>query len=188
MSKKVLVLCQRKYGLDSLGVNVKDNVVPKIMDTATQILGDSDFSVEYMSDCRGFSDSDCDVDYKMTLGSQESEEFIGTNKGTYALIILNTCPFVQMNYGLIHELLEPGGKMLFSIFPRDSFEGSNPLIYWKTSSPEKIDPFNNLFEADSGHEQLYLKKILGGRKIGKRKSKSKRVKRLRRKRKTIKKH
>jgi len=186
MSKKVLVLCQRKAGLDSLGANVKDTIVPKIMAIAPQILGDSDFSVEYMSDCRGFSDSDCDVDYKMTLGSQESAEFIGNNKGTYALIILNTCPFVQMNYGLIHELLEPGGKMLFSIFPKDSFEGRNPLDVWETSSPDKIILFNNLFETDSGHEQLYLKKTLGGRKIGKRRSK--RVKRLRRKRKTIKKH
>ena len=118
MSKKVLILCQRKQGLDALDAlgasNVKDSVIPLIEKYVEKVLGPG-ATIEYLT-----NGEDDTVEYNFTLEKRNSKavEFVAENRSQYSLIILNTCPLAFMDYELIYSLLEPGGFMVFQSFPK----------------------------------------------------------------------
>lgn len=188
MSKRVLILCQRKQGMDKLNRNnVKDSVIPKINEYVEKFLGDNTI-IEYLTDDK----SDPTVDYQITLESNNSEadEFISNHRGMYSLIILNTCPFSFMDFGIIHSLLEPEGFMVFKIFPNDD-TGKDYLF---TINDEKREILHHYFrimpfpEFDKDNYNVYQKiEIRGGKKKNKKSIKKHKYKK-RNFKKTIKKY
>jgi hypothetical protein len=137
MSKKVLVLCQRKKSNNDK--KVEDEVVPKINSIVEILIKTQNYTIEYLSsgDHEGELDIEGWLEYnkKLTLKNENddeitTEEFIKNNKKSYNLIILNTCPFKYMNYTIINELLSDDGLLVYSIFPLnlDEINKNHPLI------------------------------------------------------------
>jgi len=147
MSKKVLILCQRKQGLDTVNINdVKDTVIPLINEYVENVLG-PDTTIEYLTD-----GDDPTVEYNFTLDKHnpKAAEFISTHKGTYSLIILNTCPLIYMDYELIYSLLEPNGFMVFQAFPQLPPKIPEDLFYvW--SSKEGVKEIIQFLEQNFRH-------------------------------------
>lgn len=176
MTKEVLVLCQRKSGKSSSAAyegDVKDIVVPKINKLVQEHLG-SDVNIEYLTK---ISAIDGETDYNFNLDTypdnNQAKEFIANHRGFYSLIILNTCPFKYIDFKLIHNLLEPNGIMIFTIFPN---------IVDKNIITEDIFNIKDLFENIGTN--IYRKKQIGGKKgkpLGKRFGKTYRRKIYRRK-------
>jgi hypothetical protein len=136
---KVLVLCQRKSGLliSKHDDKVEDKVVPKINDIVKKLVGDN-YTIEYLSNTtnlEGEVDIEGILNYKKKLILNNENEkvitteyFIKKNKGSYTFIILNTCPYVIMNYSIIYDLLSDDGFMICSSFPEDIENEKNPPI------------------------------------------------------------
>jgi hypothetical protein len=184
MTKHVLVLCQRKTGtgVSATGVlgRVEEMVVPKINDFVKSKLGD-DVSIEYLTDGGGQKDADDNTDgtadhnHKLikNSGVDKIDTFIREHTGYYSLIILNTCPYISMDYQLIYDLLTPDGMMAFTKYPAPPFQrradGSLVDVLY-----EAKDNVAELFE-DTGiyyYKKLSQKKRLSGGNKQKRKSKN----------------
>jgi hypothetical protein len=109
-----LVLCQRKsptikYNID----NVIQNYFP----------GKS-YSVEYMSSLFGNDDvNSVDYAFDLDLESSDGINFINNHKKYYSIIILNTCPFINMNFEIISSIMKDDGIMIFSSFPNRFVNG-----------------------------------------------------------------
>jgi hypothetical protein len=174
MSKKVLVLCQRKKGIIHYNdKKVEEEVVPEINSIVEKLIKTKKYTIEYLSsgDDEGELDIKGLLEYNeiLTLKNENddeitTEEFIKNNKKSYNLIILNTCPFKYMNYIIINELLSDDGLLVYSIFPLDlvTIKKNHPLIksivYNKSA--------NKLFILDkiSDGVFIYKKKVSGGTK------------------------
>ena len=178
MTKEVLVLCQRKSGKIESRLyssnDVEELIIPRINEIVQEQLG-SDTNIKYLTDMKGTIDGS--ADYKFSLDSYsynlEAKEFISTHIGFYSLIILNTCPFLHMNFKVIYDLLKPGGIMAFTTFPNTSANFFLP--------EEKITEINTLFENIG--KNLYRKK----QSAGSRRRKTRKNKRTYKKRKTYRK-
>jgi len=161
MTKEVLVLCQRKSGEMTYGVDARKDVgeitIPKINEFVQHQLG-SDTHIQYLTDPASLVG---DADYKFKLNSNpnnlEAKEFILNHKGYYDLIILNTCPFMYMDFNLIYDLLKPEGIMSFNIFP------DTKMITDVIKIPEHIITIIETLFENLG-DSLYKKKLVGGRK------------------------
>lgn len=134
--KKVLVMCQRKSGENFL---IEQQVVPKIYEVVYSLLGygNSYFDIKYVSgitrnkiherEGEGNEENLENVDYKLELTYANAltdanvRQFIEDNINSYALIILNTCPYSLMDFRLIHDLLEPNGLLFFSAFQENVY-------------------------------------------------------------------
>jgi hypothetical protein len=127
MTKHVLVLCQRKTGtgVSATGVlgRVEDMVVPQINDFVKSKLGE-DVTIEYLTNAGGQVDGT--ADYNLLLNdnpeNKAAVDFIRNHTGYYSLIILNTCPYISMDYQLIYDLLTPDGMMAFTKYPAPLFQ------------------------------------------------------------------
>jgi hypothetical protein len=156
MTKEVLVLCQRKSGkVDSRRYssnNVEELIIPRINEIVQEQLG-SDTNIKYLTDMKGTMDGS--ADYNLTLNSYnlEAKEFISNHIGFYSLIILNTCPFIFIDFKIIYDLLKPGGIMSFNTFPNTA----NIFL-----PEEKITEIDSLFENIGNN--LYRKRLRGGKK------------------------
>jgi hypothetical protein len=174
MTKHVLVLCQRKTGKDISG-RVEDTVVPPISDFVNSKLG-HDVTIEYLTDggvqkdANGKTDGTADHNHKLikNSGNTTIDKFIREHIGYYSLIILNTCPYINMDYQLIYDLLTPDGMMAFTRYPTPPFgredNGSIRDVLYSAK-----DSVAELFE-DTGI-YYYQKRLKGGNKQ-KRKAKS----------------
>lgn len=174
MSKKVLVLCQRKKSNNDK--KVEDEVVPKINSIVEILIKTQNYTIEYLSsgDHEGELDIEGWLEYnkKLTLKNENddeitTEEFIKNNKKSYNLIILNTCPFKYMNYTIINELLSDDGLLVYSIFPLnlDEINKNHTLI----KSIVDNESANKLFILDKISDGvdgvfIYKKKVSGGTK------------------------
>ena len=170
MSKKVLVLCQRKKSNNDK--KVEDEVVPKINSIVERLLKTKKYTIEYLSsgDYEGEIDIKGWLEYneKLTLKNENNDEittedFIENNKKSYNLIILNTCPFKFMNYTIINELLSDDGLLVYSIFPLDlvTMKKNHPLI----KSIVDNESANELFILDKIRDDsvfIYKKKRISG--------------------------
>jgi hypothetical protein len=175
MTKKVLILCQRKSGPIYVGQNSKGeekydtteaHIVPKINKLVQELIT-TDYDIDYLSTLEGeHSEGEVDIQGFLSLGENQkgiltlknkgnekisTRDFIQQNKGSYALIILNTCPFVYMDYNIIYDLLAADGLMAFTAYPREAkipFEPPKKLfvvdalnnkvtLYKKNQSPTK---------------------------------------------------
>lgn len=175
MTKHVLVLCQRKTGtgVSATGVlgRVEDMVVPQINDFVKSKLGE-DVTIEYLTSAGGQVDGT--ADYNLLLNdnpeNKAAVDFIRNHTGYYSLIILNTCPYISMDYKLISSLLTPDGIMAFTKYPAPLFQrkedGSLVDVLHIDSAKEHVA---DLFE-DTGI-YYYKKRVSGGNKQ-KRKSKN----------------
>jgi hypothetical protein len=174
MSKKVLVLCQRKKGIIHYNdKKVEDEVVPKINSIVEKLIKTKKYTIEYLSS--GNHEGELDIEglleynEKLTLKNENdykitTKDFIKNNEKSYNLIILNTCPFKSMNYTIINELLSDDGLLVYSIFPLDfvTIENDHPLI----KSIVDNESANKLFILDkiSDGVFIYKKKVSGGTK------------------------
>jgi hypothetical protein len=168
MSKKVLVLCQRKSGNLDRGngkyIKVDEVVVPKINKLVNSLLG-PDYTIEYLSNKESYTEEEggeVDIDLDLVEYNPLAREFIERNISKYDLIILNTCPFMLMNYNIIYKLLKENGLMIFSKYPRED----------KLEPPKKNENLINLFtdvSSDIGEAiglnnvTIFKKKLKGGR-------------------------
>jgi len=175
MSKKVLVLCQRKKGIIHYNdKKVEEEVVPEINSIVERLIKTQNYTIEYLSsgDHEGELDIEGWLEYneKLTLKNENdykitTEDFIKKNKKSYNLIILHTCPFKFMNYTIINELLSDDGLLVYSIFPLNlvTMEKDHPLI--KSIVDNKRA--NRLFILDNISDDnvfIYKKKVSGGTK------------------------
>ena len=183
MSKKVLILCQRKQGLDAAEVHdVKDTVIPLINEYVEKVLG-PDTKIEYLTDGK-----DDTVEYKFQLikDDEEAKNFVKTHKGTYSLIILNTCPFTLMDYELIYSLLEPDGFMVFQSFPKVPNQIRKDLFSFWSSTLDKAKENMQFLEQyfhriprpdfDPENYHVYQKIKTGGGKYNLKKNNKKTIK------------
>jgi hypothetical protein len=153
--KKVLVLCQRKSGATDRNEDIQTTVVPKIEELSKSELKTKSVDIKYLS--HNITKLVGDVDYNFELGdNNESRLFINQNKGQFDLIILNTCPFHEMKYNLIYELLKKNGLMIMQILPNKitldkstlerlkvsnlaTYFDQDPTFNYKYSKKQKID-------------------------------------------------
>jgi hypothetical protein len=182
---KVLVLCQRKTGDPHNSKDyqtVKEDIVPKINILVDALLQHKPHTIEYLSslegdhkegtvDIKGFLQADSTLTFETKTLS--TRDFVDENEGTYALILLNTCPFMFMDFDLIYQLLAADGLMVFSAFPRAI---SSKINF-------NIDHLNKLFKLDNTNTQpgifIYNKKLQRGSSKTKTKTKKKRTRRRR---------
>jgi hypothetical protein len=157
MTKEVLVLCQRKSGKIESRLyssnDVEEMIIPRINEIVQQQLG-SDTNIKYLTDMKGAIDGSADYKFSLDSYNPEAREFISTHIGFYSLIILNTCPFLYMDFKIIYDLLKPGGIMSFNTFPNTSANVFLP--------EEVITKIDTLFENIG--KNLYRKKQSGGKK------------------------
>ena len=157
MTKEVLVLCQRKSGKIESRLyssnDVEELIVPRINEIVQQQLG-SDTNIKYLTDMKGNMEGSADYKFSLDSYNLEAKEFISTHIGFYSLIILNTCPFLYMDFKIIYDLLKPGGIMSFNTFPNTSANVFLP--------EEVIRKIDTLFENIG--KNLYRKKQSGGKK------------------------
>ena len=169
MTKEVLVLCQRKSGKIESRLyssnDVEELIIPRINEIVQEQLG-SDTNIKYLTDMKGTMDGS--ADYNLTLNSYnlEAKEFISNHIGFYSLIVLNTCPFIFMDFKIIYDLLKPGGIMSFNTFPNTSANIFLP--------EEKIREIDTLFENIG--KDLYRKKQSAGSRRRKTYKKRERIK------------
>jgi len=156
MTKEVLVLCQRKSGKIESRLyssnDVEELIIPRINEIVQEQLG-SDTNIKYLTDMKGTMDGSADYNFSLNSYNLESKEFISNHIGFYSLIILNTCPFIFMDFKIIYDLLKPGGIMSFNTFPNTG----NIFL------PEEIiTKIEGLFENIGNN--LYRKRLRGGKK------------------------
>ena len=106
--EKVLVLCQRK--LDKNGAELVNKDIDNLLD-ALNIGADRD--IKYVSPMD--KNHVGKVDFEGRFGKNDFTKNNFT-KGDYSVIILNTCLFSLMNYGIISEYLKPNGRIVLSKF------------------------------------------------------------------------
>ena len=180
---KVLVLCQRKNGKAG-SFDVKDKTVPLIHNMLDHFFPGQHYSVEYMSAMATVERSEDSVDYPFNLKDDEPRamDFVEQHQKFYSLVLLNTCPFLGMNYKLIEEIMTDDGRLVLSAFPGKSgldesyyawmFEG---LMQENSTSTNPRDLFNffTRTEAD-GPIYVFKKKVDSGGRKKKRKTYKKR--------------
>jgi len=109
--EKVLVLCQRK--LDENGEELVNKDIDNLLN-ALNIGADRDIKyVSPMDEAHAGK-----VDFEGEFGKNDFTKNNFT-KGDYSVIILNTCPFRFMKYGIISEYLKPNnGRIVLSKFDK----------------------------------------------------------------------
>uniref|UniRef100_A0A6C0LB36 Methyltransferase n=1 Tax=viral metagenome TaxID=1070528 RepID=A0A6C0LB36_9ZZZZ len=183
---KVLVLCQRKNG-KSGSFDVEDTTVPLIHIMLDHFFPGQEYSVEYMSAMATVEHSEESVDYAFNLKHNEPKaiEFVQTHLKYYSLVLLNTCPFLGMNYEMIKEIMTDNGRLVASAFPTK--DGLDERYYeWMfeglmRESSEPTNPYN-LFNFFTRTEEVapdrltpiyvFKKKVDGGGRSRKKKRKT----------------
>lgn len=211
--KKVLVLCQRKAGLffvsktegQKVYKEIEVEIVPKINDLTQFLLG-ADTEIEYLSSLEGeHAKGKVDIKGVLSLNNSENlilnygekgeeeemsvQEFINQRRGTYALIILQTCPFMFMDFNIIAELLSSKGLMVFSAFPRpfpSTFKLKEPERLFRLDEdlmerlPDPVQIYTKIKTSSSKGKKSSSAKKSGGKRTKKRR-KFKKSKKLRHK-------
>jgi hypothetical protein len=187
-TKKVLVLCQRKKtNFDTNSTNETIKNLEKFIENYF-IFKDVKPEIEYLTPGSGFDNEHEDfADYKFNLvdsesitnnsniteyDKEETRKFIEKNKGTYSLIILNTCPFIYMPYEALYQLLENDGVITFKRGYGENFDirSSKKLMDMLILHDTKMTInkyFHDIsYQSDNGEVYLlFKKKMLGGNRI-----------------------
>jgi hypothetical protein len=118
--KKILVLCQRKTGENITPTKevykIEDVIIPRINQLVNDLLGE-DTTIIYMSvpSAPGTVDIDCHLDSI----TQCSKDFILQHGNSFDLILLQTCPFLSMDFSILYNLLKPSGMIGLIRYPSD---------------------------------------------------------------------
>lgn len=157
MSKRVLILCQRKSSTlpsDREKVNTTVDYIKNYMGATFR----EDVIIEYLTTHEDHPDSRMDnsnygVDYKikLTATNPDAIKFVAEHEKAYDGIILNTCPNKYMNYEMISKLLKVGGFILLKTFAPDDEDGETNLQE-TTISPQTLDNLKQYFRHIPGHK------------------------------------
>jgi hypothetical protein len=184
-TKKVLVLCQRKKS--NIDSNSVDETVENLNNFVENYFIDKDIKaeIEYLTpgcgfpnEIEGFADhefalTDNDPNNRVDQNTEncyieETENFIKKNKGTYSLIILNTCPFVLMPYESLYQLLENDGVITFKRGSGENFDTKNSIkLMDSINNSTTINKYFYDISYRSRNGEVYLlfkKKNVGGNK------------------------
>jgi hypothetical protein len=177
--KKVLVLCQRKKGIDEKDRKIEEVIIPKITNVIEKLMG-KNYSVTYMTDMTKMENGETDIDCLLNGETECSKKFIEENKGSYDLIILHTCPFRFIEYNIIYNLLKPTGKLVLSSLPGNIITDYD---FFKTQPDaiKNIKSSNFQLVAKSEGVIIYIKNTDGKRSRRKSKRSRRKSKRSRRK-------
>ena len=176
MAKRVLVLCQRR----TEGIGGRVLVDPQIQTLLNILLGkEVEREIQYVSPSPG-----ADI-----VGEFGNNDFTRTNfkENDYAVIILNTCPFIIIDFGMVYKYLKPDGLLVLSNYLSDE--------YPRGSSIKETGTFQNLvsksiFEQNGfkykpiemRNAAVFTKAITGGRTRNTKKKTKMSIKRKRTKR------
>jgi len=145
---KVLVLCQRKKGMDSLMRRVEDTVVPKINSMVFDYFK-SDVDITYLSDTSLMSPGSV-VDYDFKLDdNKETRNFIKFHDKSFSMIIMNTCPLSMINLKYVVKLLTTDGVVVVANYPDNlKSQGIQILKY--------LEPLNKYFTMIDNDKDYFL--------------------------------
>ena len=157
MAKKVLVLCQRR----TEGISGRVLVNPQIETLLDIILGKGvEREIQYVSPSPG-----ADI-----VGEFGNNDFTRANfkENDYDAIILNTCPFIIIDFGMVYKYLKQYGVLVLSNYLSDE--------YPRGSSIRGTETFQNLVsqsifekngfqlkDLDMRNAVVFTKVIKGGR-------------------------
>lgn len=162
---------------------IEEAVVPEIKKTISSIFGKEEYKIEYLSsypildadkvgdtpngeiDIEGHltdkEDKEPILKFKNDIGEPITmmvREFINDNKKSYDLILLNTCPFMLMNFQMIYDLLKDDGLMVFTAYtPLSNNDLPTTIRYDKSL-------FDIIKEKSSDNTSLIFKKRITGGK------------------------
>ena len=151
--KSVLVLCQRKEGNGKRGgPNVENLLIPvleKIIKTfIKEKNGDNELvDIKYMTLLDPDKQNDkADFNMRLLNIDPNSKEFCEQHLEFYDLIVMQTCPFIYMDFRLIKNILKKGGYVICTTV---QFTGnySGILFNQKNNIPEKF--------IEQGFTQIY---------------------------------
>jgi hypothetical protein len=127
--KSVLVLCQRKEGVGTdYRVLVHEKLIPTlealIKTFLRKMMGNDDTTIEYMAPLNTFSahsEQFDKVDFDMSLKTKDpsTEQFCKEHLEFYDLIVMQTCPWVDMDLQLVGSILKKGGYVLCTAVQHD---------------------------------------------------------------------
>lgn len=191
MTKKILILCQRKSStLPSNSKKVDETI--EIINTFIERKFREDVIIEYLTTHDSHPDNNMDetnydADYKFALNNnREALDFVAKHEEFYDGIILNTCPKNYMNYEMINKLLKVGGFILLKTFAPDDEDGEIGLqtINLLGSTLKTLNNyFKHIINDDYG-SHYYIKEHEKAGKKTRRKIKRKKIKRRKIKRTT----
>jgi len=154
----VLVLCQRKTGIHYSGKwNVEDIIIPEINNIVKKLIG-SVHKITYMTDMtEETGHGTIDIDCKLDGLTDCSKDFIVKNKNTFDLIILQTCPFILMDYPILYNLLKKdSGIVVLAAFPSNILDRNTTI----ESTIKKEYPGLFTYQEDKDNGIIILKKII----------------------------
>jgi len=142
--KNVLVLCQRNRvpGLEGVVSNIQLFVDKTIGPGA---------NIEYLTNSITPNSADYNFELKSSSGDTVVKEFILEHKGHYSLIVLQTCPFHQMDFKLIYDLLKPNGIIAFTAFNNTTSLIENGDIDRIFRYMNSIDPTGHTHQSFTKH-------------------------------------
>lgn len=156
MAEKVLVLCQRRIDVISGDVLVDDKIQPLL----NILLGEGvEREIQYISPIPG-----ADI-----VGEFGNNDFTRANfkENDYAVIILNTCPFQVMDFGIIYKYLKPNGRLVLSNYLNGTMAGSSITDSGTYKALVERSVFEKSGFVYASHERnavVFNKVIKGGRK------------------------
>jgi len=158
--KRVLVLCQRKQGIQSR-LDVKDTIVPMIHTLVDNIIG-AGATIEYLSkltqNIRGVVDYDFELNnVRGTPDIEKTNEFIERNRKQFSMIIMNTCPVAYINFNIIEELLDDNGYVILALYPKSVDRDIDALLHHMSSAANASELFTTP-EFDETNQVLISRK------------------------------
>jgi uncharacterized protein (DUF2164 family) len=160
--EKVLVLCQRK--LDENGEELVNRDIDNLLD-ALNIGAERDIKYASPMDENHVGK----VDFEGEFGKNDFTKNNFT-KGDYSVIILNTCPFRFMKYGIISEYLKPNGRIVLSKFDKRTLtnfveqQADGNGFYQRRLGDAKGDAKDKLSDAGFELEKTYKDALVFRRK------------------------
>ena len=107
----VLVMCQRRLGAESQPLH--QLVIPNLEGYIQSIYPDPD--IKYLTDItNGPYKGSADYDIELKIKHENAREFAKSHFKYFDLIILNTCGFKYMEYGIISYILKNAGRIIFT--------------------------------------------------------------------------
>ena len=113
--KSVLVLCQRKEGF-TFEINVQDHLIPTLEKIIKAFLrekmGDDTSDIKYMTSLNSEPNNKADFNISLVSSNPKAKEFSQQHSEFYDLIVLQTCPYMYMDFNLIRNILKEGGYVI----------------------------------------------------------------------------
>ena len=150
----VLVLCQRKRGLDEgkyVTTHVEDTIVPAIVDYVEKTVGD-EFRIRFLTECNeSTEDKEC-ADYNGRLDAKNirtvQSKMSKDNIESFDYVILHSCPFSIMDFESIWQVMTLDGIMIMLKYnvSTEQTETVNPQTMFKNAEKDLPQRINTYFD------------------------------------------